>query len=481
MTATSTLDVNTTTAIRDALSAAGRGQIAEACQVGERALAAGGDIVALNAMLGMLHSRSGSFDRAASHLRAAHQERPRDPIIANNLINALVQVDQKREALDILTDELIAADASGQLLKVRGFLAQMVDEFDLAITSYEQVLARDPADCESWNNLGNARCGAGDFDGSVEALQHAAKLAPSSAPIRLNLANALNRAGNWDESEAELRRISDEFPDDPNPLRELHALLKESGRDKEALTAIEDAIARAPEDVPLLLGLASHLSRMINSTDAEKIYRRVLALEPANGLGNLGLAVCFEVTNQTEKLSELVVQAQERGVASNALNFIRAFSYRRAKRFADGLAAMEQVPADMESARRAHLTGQLLEGVGRYEEAFESYTKMNELMSEDGPRPQQRAAGYRNMLRRRHEAMTEEWVSRWRPETVKDPRPAPVFLFGFPRSGTTLLDTMLMGHPQIEVLEEEPTLHKAFELLQDYENMPTATDPNFEP
>ncbi len=39
-------------------------------------------------------------------------------------------------------------------------------------------------------------------------------------------------------------------------------------------------------------------------------------------------------------------------------------------------------------------------------------------------------------------------------------RPSPVFLFGFPRSGTTLLDTMLAGHPDTLVLEEKPVLHK---------------------
>ena len=31
----------------------------------------------------------------------------------------------------------------------------------------------------------------------------------------------------------------------------------------------------------------------------------------------------------------------------------------------------------------------------------------------------------------------------------------PVFLIGFPRSGTTLLDTILRSHPDIEVLEEK--------------------------
>ena len=38
---------------------------------------------------------------------------------------------------------------------------------------------------------------------------------------------------------------------------------------------------------------------------------------------------------------------------------------------------------------------------------------------------------------------------------LHDDEPAPVFLIGFPRSGTTLLDTVLMGHSQITVVEEQ--------------------------
>ena len=35
----------------------------------------------------------------------------------------------------------------------------------------------------------------------------------------------------------------------------------------------------------------------------------------------------------------------------------------------------------------------------------------------------------------------------------------PVFLLGFPRSGTTLLDTILRSHPEIDVVEEKPIIH----------------------
>jgi hypothetical protein len=39
------------------------------------------------------------------------------------------------------------------------------------------------------------------------------------------------------------------------------------------------------------------------------------------------------------------------------------------------------------------------------------------------------------------------------------PQRSPVFLLSFPRSGTTLMDTILGAHPDVAVMEEEPPLH----------------------
>ena len=477
MTATSTLDSTTTNAIRDALGAAHRGLHREACEIGERALTEGGDPIALNALLGMLRCQSGELEAGVEHLKIAHAGRPDDPKIATNLAMALQQLERHPEALAVVTEELARNDASLQLERLRGFIALSFDNFHVAIRSYERVVATDPNDWEAWNNLGNARRIAEDSAGAVEALRRATELAPDARPVRLNLATAIIRSGDWNEAEAELRRMAADFPDDPKPLRELFLMLKEWGHDDLALEAIEGAVERAPEDIEQLLAMASHLSQMTNSTAAEAAYRRVLELDPTNAMGHLGLAISFDLTNRTDELAELLPVAEAKGVGSNALNFIRAFNHRRARQFAEGLAALEQVPDTLENARRLHLLGQLLEGLGRYDESFDAYARMNELMVEQtGLRPLERGMGYRATIRSRHQATTEKWVGRWRNERSVEPRPAPVFLFGFPRSGTTLLDTMLMGHPNIEVLEEEPTLHKAFELFASYDDLPTVED-----
>ena len=476
MSAVSVLDDKTVSAIRQAISAASAGRIGEAVSIGERALASGGDAVALNAMLGTLQLRSGNSDAGIRHLRVANRARPADAVIATNLANALAQQGDYASALEILSEELARSDSTLQLQRLRGFIAQSAEDYPAAVSSYQQVVDAQPDDWETWNNLGNANRQMGDFDAAVAALKRAVELNPEAAPVRFNYATALGSAGALQEAEQEFRRMANDFPNDTKPLSELHAFLKEQGREEDALAAIEQAVQREPKNIELLLALASHLSSMLRGDEAEQTYRKVIALQPDNGQANLGLALCFELTNRTSDLANLVGEAEQRGAPTASMNFIRAFDHRRAKRFAEGVAALDQVPEDIETPRRWHLMGQLQEGLGNYEKSFDAYSRMNEIQRDDPTRPEDRAANYRQMIRDQREGLTEGWFSKWRNDATRDERPAPVFLVGFPRSGTTLLDTMLMGHPNIEVLEEEPTLRSAANLINDFEALPTLPD-----
>jgi len=476
MSAVSTLDDRTAAAIRDAIRAASAGRLQEASEIGERALANGGDPAALNAMIGSLRCRAGDHEAGIRHLRAAHIERPTDPVIAANLASALAQDGDYAAILEVLSEELARSDPSMRLERLRGFGAQMAEDFESAIASYERVVAAEPEDWESWNNLGNARRLAGDFDGSIATLEQASKLNSRSAPVRLNLAMALNSAGRVEEGERDLRQLAEDFPLEAKPLRELHLVLKELGREEEALDALEAAVQREPADLELLLALASYRLTLMRTQAAEAAYRDAIALDPSNAMANLGLAVTFELTNRTAELSRLVGEAEQRGLDLDALNFIRAYDFRRSSRFAEGLAALTKVDEQLESVRRWHLTGQLHDGAGNYDEAFHAFLSMNELQRADPIQPEERARRYRESVRVRMQALTDAWWDSWREEANAEGRLAPTFLVGFPRSGTTLLDTMLMGHPKIDVLEEEPTLNAAEVLLPGISEIPTLDD-----
>ena len=53
----------------------------------------------------------------------------------------------------------------------------------------------------------------------------------------------------------------------------------------------------------------------------------------------------------------------------------------------------------------------------------------------------------------------------WRPTKTEVSEYKPVFLIGFPRSGTTLLDNILSSHPLIQVVEERPLIENLKRML----------------
>ena len=452
------LDQATLAAIRQALASARAGRIGDACATAERALADGGDKVALNAMLGMLRGQMGDQKGAIHHLEIAHGARPADVRIATNLASALAAEGDLARAIDVASPALAFSDPTQQLARIRGHVAQMLDDSGSAIEAYEHIVAAEPGDWESWNNLGNSRLTIGNFPDGIEALRRSAELNPNALLTQLNLATALRNTGEFEEAERLLRGAAEQFPRDAQPLIDLHDLLKVTGRsDEEVLEVLERAIERDPGNAELLLGLARQHTLLLQMDQAEAAYRSTIAVDAANSEAFVGIATVYE-HSRPAAMEELVAEAERHSLDSGTLNLLHAFAHRRAKRHAEGVAALEQVPEDLAPAHREHLLGQFYEGLGDYDAAFAAFTRMNEIQIEDPSRPLLRAANLRAQIGDELGRTTAGWINSWKAPRIDPDRPSPIFLVGFPRSGTTLLDTMLMGHPDVTVMEERPAL-----------------------
>jgi hypothetical protein len=84
---------------------------------------------------------------------------------------------------------------------------------------------------------------------------------------------------------------------------------------------------------------------------------------------------------------------------------------------------------------------------------------------------QARGQDHIQFIRELGDAITPEWAVRLEPLT-DDHRTPLASLVGFPRSGTTLLDTFLLGHPNATVLEEIPLIRAAESTLGDMRELP---------
>ncbi len=344
---------------------------------------------------------------------------------------------------------------------VAGFpMVAATEQFAEAITAYELVLAGHPDDFECWNNLGNARAGADDQEGAVKALSHAIGLDPRAAPTRLNLVEALLALDRGDEAEAELIKAVDEFPGDSRLPYQLYLHYKTQLKQEEALDALITASDREPNSAEYQLKLAIEYGVLRRTTDAERAYFRTIELDPKEIDAYLGLAIQYEHSNREEEFAPLVALARKNGIAPEPLSYVEALQLRRAQKFEEALAKLDAVPADVEPIRTTHARATLLDRLGRTDEAFAAYTQANALACEDNPTdPLDRARELREQLAQEIASLTPEWRDSWSKIETNDDRPDPVFLIGFPRSGTTLLDTILMGHPDAVVMEEQPPLN----------------------
>jgi len=455
------LDQRTADALGAAMAAARAGDLLGAGRIVEQALAQGGDVTALHAFMGMLRARSGDLAGSIRHLREAHKGRPGDTTIACNLIAALIDTGDIPGAFEIATRDLALDDPTLRVARYRGFLAQSLDRFADAVEAYEHVLARVPNEFESLNNLGNARAALGDADGAVDALRRAVALDSKAPPTRLNLATALRAAGRDDEAQQVLNQAAVDFPDDARPLHDLYVLFKDAGRDPIALDVLERAVTRDPTNANLQFKVAVEYGLAMRVEQAEQAYLAALAGDPLLTDAYLGLAIQYEHTNREEEFAPLIARAEAAGVDEGALGFIRAMEHRRERRFEEGLASLTAVPASIEPERTAHLRATLLDRLGRTDEAFAWFTETGRLHQADPSDPLRRAAETRESVAEEIALLTPAWAATWARNATESglEHPDPVFLVGFPRSGTTLLDTILMGHPDTIVLEEQPPLN----------------------
>ena len=362
---------------------------------------------------------------------------------------------------------------NGGLLRLMGYVLQGQARHGEAARCYERVVEKDGGDWEIWNNLGNARRAAGDRDGALAALGAAVRLRPDLAAIHYNLGVSLAEAGRFEEAVRSFAQAARLDPGNAGPLLELGRALRHLGRFEEALPPLAAAVRLAPAAPDPLLERARALSGLGRFDESDAAYREALRASPGLATAFLERGLLLERGNRLDQLGDLLVEADGQGVPAEALAHLHALSLEHEGRFAEALVEARRAPAGDEPVRRAALVGRIADKAGETDEAFAAYADMNRLVAESPAATVCNPAGYRDHVAALRDMITPEYGAAWRTVPNADDRPPPAFLVGFPRSGTTLLDTLLMGHPEIHVLEEVPLLEKVAAALVDFARLPT--------
>ncbi len=424
-------------------------------------------------LLGLIDCREGRLESGVEHLRQALDAQPDNIAFRVMLARALADSGRAQEALGIAAIPAGTSPADIALWHVRAEAARASSDHMAAAEAWKILCVARPDDWRSWANYGEALAGLERWEDAANAFRRAWTLNPNELPIQQNFAAALTKAGFYAEAADQLRNMLDSGQDDPGIRLTLSRLLADLGRHEESMAELDKAARLAvgasvsnSEDVPLIrvaLPDRKDASQPVSTADVRSLRE---------------LASLLERTNRLDALRTLLDDAEELGISREQLGYPAAAI---ALRDGDGPEAkrlLELESSDTDPVRWHRLMAKILDTLGETQGAFDAALAMNRSVK-DFDSWMSKGAQYRTRVRGLAAALTPTWAGRLRP-LKPGPRRSPAFLVGFPRSGTTLLDTFLMGHPETEVLEEFHMLGAAETVLGNVAHLPDRSSDQLE-
>lgn len=442
-----------------AMAAFSRGDYPAARALGEGALRAQQNNAAILQFLGVASSQAGDLDSGASYFRRAIANGGDTPDNRVNLAKTLTALGELDEALALCDGPV--ATGSSDLQRMKADILRAQGRGSEALWLYEALAAERPDDFETWNNLGNARLELGDRDGAVGALDRARALNPDSSEVHVNIARTLAAAERHEEACLMMERAALLAPKDPAPLLELGRMLTAIDHPERGLMALGAAAKLDQRDPHIFTAMGLAFSDLLDMQKAEQAFRFALRAGPGSGANYLDLGILLEKANRVAELDTLIAQAERAGAKGPELDYLHALSRNRRGETEQALELVRPLQSRaIHPAAVAQFRGQLADRLGLVDEAFLAFQEMNRIMGETPLASRADRTAYRRGIDGLAEQTNAEWFARWQAGPAETDRPSPAFLVGFPRSGTTLLDTLLMGHSGTHVLEEVPIIEQ---------------------
>lgn len=460
----------------EAITAFQHGELDRARTLAEQELAQRSGSAQAHHLIGLIDCRTGRLDSGVEHLRRASEAEPGNIAFRVMLMRALVDSGRSGEALALPEPSSNSDPGALAMWHARAEAADAAGEPAIAEAAWRVLASAHPGDWRAVSNLGNALAAQGRWADAGVALARAAVLNPTDLAIRRNAGSALVQADRFAEAVEHFSVVAAAAPKDAETRILLARALARLLRYDEAIAEFEAAKAVAGASVEIELGLGRCFHGKMQFADAEAALRRALAIDPADRASVHQLGLVLERNNQLEELAKLLSEANTRGLGRDRLGYLWAVLARREGRLEEARALLEQSEPGAEPKAYYRLKAKIADDLGNSDEAFAAATAMNlaardEAVSvTDRAEAERKAIAYSEDLHRLARTVTPEWAARVPLLPGAFPRIA--FLVGFPRSGTTLLDTFLMGHPGVKVLEEEQLVGKASKVVGDLKDLP---------
>jgi Flp pilus assembly protein TadD len=365
------------------------------------------------------------------------------------------------------------------------------DDLDAAEKQYAAILKVDPDHADSVHFLGVLHHQRDDHKTALALIERSIQLAPERMAYYSNYAMALEHAGRLEDAvEAELPVLAHDMPEDaalatiasrlmqlksPRASHRAQAAIKSNPRNTIALKTLGELLIRDRSYVPAIdylqqavaidqhdaetWNLLGNAYKMANQhDDAVSAYEAAIEIDPACTYFYSNLADLYEIFNEPDNAAAVLQRAIQLSPDDPYILFIAAKCDERNGDYQAALAKLIRVDRskiiDDVVMSVAFLIGRLQDALGQYDDAFLSFSNGNQLLKKRAYGAEV-SKGFRQKIVDLNTMVTPQWAARIKPTAAAQ---APVFLVGFPRSGTTLIERVLDSHSRIQSLDEKPII-----------------------
>jgi len=464
-----------------------QGEHCKALELIGRAVALSPNVPDFHLNLGEVHRALEQYEEAVRCAEKALQLLPDYPDALNNLGLAFQGLGRHAEAAEnfrrALRQEPDLGVAHGNL----GAALSELKEFDQALIHLHRAVELAPGSPTARLRLGNLLLERGQAMEALPHFQEAVRLQPRWPTLYQDLANAFLALGRFDEARwASLEAIRLD-PGLSRSHENLALLRKHQDQLGHPLTWLKEAVEREPANATFWAYLADLLGELHEPAQAIPCWERALEFDSRLAVAHNGLAEAFQKEGRVAEALEHYRTAlgmqpdfargwvclgglyEEMGQVAEAEQAFRtalrlqpdyalphsrlAFLLRDKLPEAD-LAALEKRLDDprLDEGSRPRLLfalGNRLDARGNYTRAAECIRQANRLSLEQarqqkrGHEPAEQERLVDDLMR----ALGPEWFTRLAGAGL--PTRRPVFVFGLPRSGTTLIEQMLASHSSV--------------------------------
>jgi tetratricopeptide (TPR) repeat protein len=431
---------------------------------------------------------SGGADDARRVFASVLERFPGHPEASLGIARCHAELGQWREATQAYAVAQAHQPDSVPVLVELAHASQEAGDADRAGDCYRRAERLAPNDLQLQTAYGSFLLAQGSFHDALDKFTRCERLRPGDAMALLGTCRCLYGMGQRDRALELFARIAQIAQDLPDYQEELGDCLNElaecgdrdshwgiaadqllrSGNSNRLLPLLEKMLVANPSNATAwnLKGLHHVLAKQVDA--AEAAFKRAIEANPSWPDAYANLANLYESANRVAEAKAIAEAAPQLDAAKSELlsdsfvviELVLARAARRQKNFSLAmlhLARIDQLKRNDEQRERALFErGNMLDQAGDLTGAMSAFTEANALGRARWVTTHPRSNMFVDSVEQLLRLVGSGWARQWRPTGAPPPEIAPVFLAGFPRSGTTLLNQVLGSRDDVCIMEEEP-------------------------